>query len=382
MKTRSSSSHIDVKDNKANKPKPALPIRILRTIGIVLALVIVIAAAVVAIFAGNRIRSLATIEQVSDYPAVRMTHYGDCGLDKLLETGIYSDKQLSDFVTERLTYGELFADYAEGMGCTCYTAQNEKGETLYCRNFDYSYNPPMLMHCKPGGGDHDSFSISGMTFVNYDKYHIPTGLNLDSYPALGLSIFPCDGVNEKGVAVSLLYIPNIEGTLDNGKTPIHSNGFVRLILDRAGSVDEALELMSGYDIFYSSGKANHFLIADRSGRSVIVEFVYGEMHVIENNLSYQAASNHIAYNDMNTSASPNSLERYNAVIERLALTNGIISEEEAMELLVSVGGAGGGNDSLLQWSAVYNLDTGNISIVTGGNLDAPIYDHIDITGKE
>ena len=49
-------------------------------------------------------------------------------------------------------------------------------------------------------------------------------------------------------------------------------------------VDEAIELLKQYDMNSSIGAAHHFAIADKSGKSVVVEYVNGEMLVAETNI--------------------------------------------------------------------------------------------------
>ena len=51
---------------------------------------------------------------------------------------------------------------------------------------------------------------------------------------------------------------------------------IRLLLDRAADVDEAVALLGQYDMNSSIGSAHHLSIADASGRSVVVEYVNGD----------------------------------------------------------------------------------------------------------
>ena len=56
---------------------------------------------------------------------------------------------------------------------------------------------------------------------------------------------------------------------------------LRLLLDRAANVDEAISLLEQFDMHSSIGAAHHLSIADASGRSVVVEYVGGEMLVTQ-----------------------------------------------------------------------------------------------------
>lgn len=54
-----------------------------------------------------------------------------------------------------------------------------------------------------------------------------------------------------------------------------------LVLDKAATVEEAIELLKQYNIYFSGGIECHYLIADASGHSVIVEYVNQELCVVE-----------------------------------------------------------------------------------------------------
>lgn len=85
-----------------------------------------------------------------------------------------------------------------------------------------------------------------------------------------------------GLAVSVNMIQDSAATWQNTDKPdITTTTAIRLLLDQAGNVDEALEILGQYDLHGSMGMMIHFAIADSSGRSVAVEYVDNEMIVIE-----------------------------------------------------------------------------------------------------
>ena len=47
---------------------------------------------------------------------------------------------------------------------------------------------------------------------------------------------------------------------------------IRLILDRAATTEEAVELLNQYDMFATSGRDYHFYITDASGDGRVVEY--------------------------------------------------------------------------------------------------------------
>ena len=93
---------------------------------------------------------------------------------------------------------------------------------------------------------------------------------------------PLDGINEKGLCVSDLVIDTpLLINQDKGKTDLTITTLIRLLLDKAASVDEALELINCFDIHSSAGMMHHLAISDRGGKSVVVEFYENEVYVIE-----------------------------------------------------------------------------------------------------
>ena len=98
----------------------------------------------------------------------------------------------------------------------------------------------------------------------------------------------------------------------------------------------------------------HFLIADATGRSVIVEYWDGELRTVETDAAYQAASNFIAYDGLNIGEGYSEFDRYDTVISRIEEFDGALPQPEAIQLLCDIGCYDGDVDKL-QWSVVYDL---------------------------
>ena len=59
---------------------------------------------------------------------------------------------------------------------------------------------------------------------------------------------------------------------NTGKPVIGTTLVIRLILDRAATTEEAVELLNQYDMFATSGRDYHFYITDASGDGRVVEY--------------------------------------------------------------------------------------------------------------
>ena len=330
--------------------------RFLTGIAVVL-LVIVIGAA--ALF-WNELRTLFSLEKIDDYGAYQMTYYGDYGFDEFLEVGASADRDIEKFVTKRLLKGMPINLGVTGNGCTAFVTRNEKGEVIYGRNFDFLYAQSLQLYTEPKNG-YKTISTVNLSFAGYSHNFLPEGSIFDKFLTLAAPFLPFDGMNEKGVAIALLAVPEADPPYDSNKITLNTTTAIRLVLDNAATVEEAVELLRNYNIYFSGDVECHYLIADASGHSVIVEFYDDELQVIEAETNYQIATNFIAYNGLNIGEGFTEFERYHAVEKELLDNNNILNENDAIALLAKVGVQDGEVDKL-QWSVVYNLTTGDVRL--------------------
>lgn len=350
--------------------------KVIKRIGIAILAIAVIAILTISIVFRSEIRTLSSLRETDDYGMFQMTYYGDYGFDDFLEVGAESDADIEAFVTQRLLKGIPIDLGITSGGCTAFVTVNNNNEVIYGRNFDFTYAPSMQVFTNPDNG-YASVSTVNLSFAGYDENYLPSGLNFDSFLSLAAPYLPFDGMNEKGVTIALLAVPEADGGNEPNKITLNTTTAIRLVLDKAASVDEAVILLGGYNIYFSGGIDCHYLIADASGKSVIVEYYDGAMQIIESNGKYQIASNFIAYNGLNIGEGFSEFERYNTVLESIESNGGRLSLEQTVELLAAVGVFDGTQDKL-QWSVVYNLTTGETAIFANRNVDNVIYSQLDI----
>ncbi len=297
----------------------------------------------------NEIRSLVSLKQVDDHPFYSMTYYGDYGFDDFLKTGAKSDRDLEKFVMKRLLKGIEIDLNISAAGCTAFTATNQSGERLYARNFDFDYAPSLLLYTEPEKG-YRSISMVNISYAGYSYEYLPNPLTFSSFLTLAAPYLPFDGMNENGVTMALLAVPFSDPPQIPEQITLNTTTVIRLVLDKASNVDEAVELIKDYNYYFSGDIDCHYLIADPTGKSVVIEFMEGEVKVIQADKGYQIASNFILYNDLMAGEGYCEFERYNAVEVALADKGGILSQKDAMELLEEVRMPG-----RTQWSVVYNM---------------------------
>lgn len=185
---------------------------------------------------------LFSLEKIDDYGAYQMTYYGDYGFDEFLEVGALSDKDIEEFVTKRLLKGIPINLGVTGNGCTAFVTKNEKEEVIYGRNFDFLYAPSLQLYTEPKNG-YKSVSTVNLSFAGYSENFLPDGSLFDKFLALATPFLPFDGMNEKGVAIALLAVPEAEPPYDSNKITLNTATAIRLVLDNASTVEEAVKLL-------------------------------------------------------------------------------------------------------------------------------------------
>lgn len=290
-----------------------------------------------------------------------MTYDGDYGFDEFLKQGAKSDADIERFVTKRLLKGLPIDLGLTDAGCTCFVTKNEEGDVIFGRNFDFLYAPFVQIKTNPEDG-YASISTVNLSFAGYDENNLPTsGLSINNFLTLAAPYLPFDGMNEKGVCIALLAVPEADSKEDPEKVTLNTTTAIRLVLDRAADVDEAVALLKQYNIYFSGDVYCHYLIADATGESVLVEYYDKDLQVVETETEYQIATNFIAYEGVNIGEGFTEFERYDTVEQVLQEKHNIVSMSECEDLLNEVGVYSKGVDKL-QWSVIYNLTDKNGNI--------------------
>ncbi len=131
--------------------------------------------------------------------------------------------------------------------------------------------------------------------------------------------------------------------------------------------------MESYNVDMGGGPPLHYLIADASGRSVLVEFHRGEVEVIPNEKPWHLATNFLR------SAAGESAQgkcwRYDRIYERLAESGGRLAGREALDLLAQV------SQENTQWSVVYEMRTGKAMVTMGSDHNKVDSFHLPLAGE-
>ena len=291
---------------------------------------------------------IGSIQKEKDNPFYEMTFHTDYHMDEILQKKIKSDDELAEVLAGYISHGfyKPEGEYRTEIGCSTITARTSDGRLLWGRNFDWDKSTPIVVKSIPEKGYR---SIATCEFGNITGDENP---NLDSmgnkFLAVASYYVPMDGINEKGLCVADLEV-NEGGmvTVDTKKPDITVTMAIRLLLNRAANVEEAVALLKQYDVFASGGISHHLSMADATGRSVSVEFVEGEIIVVET----PCVTNFNMANGDITAGGENAQERYLILQQILQETGGIMDKDQVQKALLSVRKPEG--QWTTRWSIVY-----------------------------
>jgi hypothetical protein len=303
----------------------------------------------------QEVATLNSLEKVDDFPLYTMHYYGSSG------------PGLSGTISHEVwTNAQLPATWA----CSLFAALGD-ADKFYGRNFDWVDSPALLLFTHPTNG-YASVSMVDLAYLGFgDKANRLTELPLDQRQALlNAPALPFDGMNERGLVVGMAAVPDGNTRLDPGKETIDSLQVIRKMLDRAGTVDEAVAVLQQYNIDWGSGPALHYLVADRSGQSALVEFYRGKIHIIPTDKPWHLATNFLVSSVGESAAGQ--CPRYDKIDQRLSTTAGSLDAEEALRLLQDVSQAN------TQWSIVYGLSTGEVIVTLGREYSRTHSFHLDL----
>ena len=185
-------------------------------------------------------------------------------------------------------------------GCSAFTTWNETGDSfMTARNCDFKHTDSsgaytglnVALHCAPEG-KYKSLGIADAFWLAMAGGNICAGALDDGYTDTSLAVLLpyliVDGINEKGLTVSILKLDVKEGEAavnqqEPSKTTIGYFVLARYILDSCATVEEAIALAQEYNISNTGGIDLHLFITDSTGASIVLEWRYNQLTVTDTN---------------------------------------------------------------------------------------------------
>lgn len=304
----------------------------------------------------------------------------DYMLDSVMQPGITEQTELFRHIAS-LLFDNLPAEKPEvkyGAGCSAFAAQEAEGKGfLMGRNYDFRHFTPdnksylptsaILVRTAPEGGKKSISMVDGLNLGFGQGFYNDGKTDLSMLMALPYAAL--DGINEDGFAIGVLALNEKQTNQQTGKQRIGTTVAIRMMLDKASTVREAIEMLKNYDMdMRGNGHSNyHFFMADATGDYAIVEYTFDKdrteprvMEVFSADDSLRCVTNFYVAPSMTGTTdgwgSSHGKDRYENLRKTLDEKKHVMKEDEAMQLLEKVSQPPTEElTSQTQWSALYNL---------------------------
>ena len=299
----------------------------------------------------------------------------------IAQGGGKSDQEVKDFLSEKMFDGNKIPTINEPFGCASFNFSDYSNKDYHARNFDmfHDINCAAVLKTYPKNGYKSITNVDFNYFGEYGYDEITEEFNdplLDTQYQWwkAAPYFSLDGINEKGLAISINQLPITEQSVNqnnpNKSCDLTTSTMLRYVLDYCNSVDSAIELLRNINPHDSLGIRFHYQISDASGKSVVVEYndqINDELIILypqdiksdnnkfivnENFALYKTNWSEVDWN----SESPTKAKRFNKAYKTLLENNATMTVEQGFNLLFDV------KQVTTNWSIVLGLDDLTMSI--------------------
>lgn len=244
---------------------------VLSVLIVILVLLVLALAGFGAVYAG-RLKTVGTIQKITvydEYNLYRMDIRYDYSIDDIIQSGITDNQSMIDAVLKEALPMLPIKMKAPNFGCSAFTLPTADGHILMGRNYDFKNDSSaMLVYTTPKDG-YKSVALAALDNISANRPEESTAKKLACLTAPFICL---DGMNEKGVSIAVLTLDSKPTVQDTGKPTIFTTLAIRLVLDRAATTQEAVDLLNRYDMFATSGRDYHFYITDAAGDGRVVEY--------------------------------------------------------------------------------------------------------------
>ena len=285
-------------------------------------------------------QTLESFRKINDHPLFEMSFHG----------GYIADppKKVS----------ELPASKNVRWACSIFVSYGPDDSAIYGRNFDWQHNPALLLHTNPPNA-YASISMVDISYLGFElkdkKFKTIEGRKA----LLAAPLLPFDGMNEHGLTIGMAAVGETKIPSNPNKQNVGSLQVIRLMLDRARTVNEAIKVFTEFNIQNSGGPNSHYLIADVDGNSALIELKDDKTNIIRGNKNWQSATNFY----LTDQDKPLLQCRRFAQINQVMTDNrGILTVDQTFNLLKNV------SQRNTQWSVVYDMTNRFAHVTTDRNF--------------
>jgi hypothetical protein len=234
--------------------------------------------------------------------------------------------------------------------CSVFSTKTDS-DVIVGRNWDNQNVGSIIvsLYHPPGGYSSISFSRSidlGFGHKDLEPHKSsPFGSRLLLAP-----IYAMDGINEHGLAVAVAGVEQTTVKPRSGKELVGITFLIRKILDQTKNIEEAGDLVEKFVPFDldKNSLSSHLIVADRSGRSVILEYAQDRWRKTAGDKSWQVLTTKPVY-DVPDAELRDRCWRYRSISATLEKREGNVDWKAGMKILQDVTQKG------TTWSVVYSL---------------------------
>jgi hypothetical protein len=283
-------------------------------------------------------RTIRSMRKITDFPFHAATYYADYGLDRFTGGAIEDEKDVPRFFEALFQGMGMPANLPsprppERMsGCSAFWARTPEDSFILGKNLDWRKDPVLLLRTRPENG-YASLSMVNLSFCDL------FGLHSANHSLLLSPYVPLDGMNEKGLVVSMLSVQNgCEYPTAAGKPLVGDFNIIRIVLDRCGTVNEAISEFIRYNIRQSGPLPIHYFLSDTLEHCV-VELFDGKTNVLKS-VGCGCITNFLKLDQKNFEKNRGLCARYRAMEKELEAKSGVLTMREAKGLLRAVSAYG------------------------------------------
>lgn len=260
---------------KTSKARKAIKITVLSILGVITAALIIISNILY-----GRVSTISSVKQLGE-GMYTVNYRHDYQLDKALESGIDDERSLLKFICDEMYFGYQVDSNIEKYACSAFVTKTPDGKYLGGRSFGLGGTDTLCVYTHPSDG-YASISTVSTDMLNVGEDNAYPTTSLEGRAALlAAPYIAVDGMNEKGLFTALLDLSMGENHMETGNRDLTVTMAVRLLIDRAATVDEAIELLRNYDIHTGHGWTQHLFVGDASGDGAVIEWHKGQMKVVK-----------------------------------------------------------------------------------------------------
>jgi predicted choloylglycine hydrolase len=331
----------------------------------------------------DHVRTLSSLRKIPGTNAYVLDYYVDYNIGEVRARGIDVERVEGSVISVLLPKwthsiamrlkSKFLPDRIEAIDtdhhCSTLMLRAKQGNVFFGRNFDFLHDACLILKVYKDG-EESSVAVLDLRFLNLNRGDLETTSLFQRIPLLFAPYYLQDGMNQHGVAVADMSVHGVKTPHDPAKPNIIHSLAMRLILDYATSTDEAVELLRQFNVYFVAVQC-HLLVADASGKSVVVEFIDGEMKTTPTRENWQVCTNHEI---CGKSEAENDAvcQRYRTASDKLAAIGSSVSTSDVMKVMESV------KQPSTMWTSVYNLSTGDFDFAYRRQYDDLYHDSLPL----